>query len=174
MSRELDQLGKKIEYSEENLGLDNEEILQLKKFYSLLEIKDYLLMKRINDRCGKNIMFAFYFYSEEKKCPECLKMGYALSWLRELYPDLRVYSFDYSLDVSAIRTLITIFDVKDKLPAVIIGDDVHYGSYERDQLEKLLRAAYPKQVALIEAKRKEEDEKTKKEAPQTTPIPKKS
>ncbi len=154
LSREIDELGEKIEYSEQTLGNNSTEILQLKKFYSLLEIKDYLLMKRINDRCGKNIMFAFYFYGDDKKCPDCRKAGYALTGLRETYPDLRVYSFDYALDLSVIKTLITIFDIKDQVPAIVIGDNVHYGLHDKETLETFLKQSYPKQIAILEEAKK--------------------
>jgi hypothetical protein len=46
-------------------------------------------------------------------------MGYVLTALRNKYPDLRVYSFDYHFDLGAIETLKSIFKVKDQLPALI-------------------------------------------------------
>src|SRR5437868_106156 len=44
LSSELGELGGKLEWGEKNLG-ETEEVTYLRKYYSLLEIKDYLLMK---------------------------------------------------------------------------------------------------------------------------------
>src|SRR6185295_7403575 len=48
-SNELGELGSKLEWSEKNLG-SAEEVTYLKKYYSLLQIKDYLLAKKIAER----------------------------------------------------------------------------------------------------------------------------
>lgn len=154
LSQELGELARKIEFTEQNIGATSPDILQLKRFYSLLEIKDYLLMKRITERCGKKIIFAFYFYTNSDKCDDCIRAGNTLTKLREKYPELRVYSFDYLLDLSVIKTLISIFDIKDALPAMVMGDKVIYGYKDLDELEKLLRAAYPREMKMIDDERK--------------------
>ena len=118
LSSELNSLADKISYSENNIGIDNMDVISLKKSYSLLEIKDYLLMKKIRERCGENSIFILYFYKNDN-CNDCTKQGYVLTSLREKYPDLRVYSFDYNLDLSAIRTMISIYKVPDDLPAIV-------------------------------------------------------
>ena len=56
LSNELNTLAEKIEFSEKNLGNENE-ISQLKKYYSLLEIKDYLLMQQITERCNEKLYY---------------------------------------------------------------------------------------------------------------------
>ena len=65
LSSELGTIADKIAYSEENIGTDSAQITYLKKYYSLLEIKDYLLMKKISERCGKKSVFVLYFYDNE-------------------------------------------------------------------------------------------------------------
>lgn len=142
--KELNPLAEKISYSEENIGDTNADVVALKKAYSLLEIKDYLLMKNISNRCGKKIGFALYFYGNEESCSECQKASYVLTYLRNKYPELRVYSFDYNLDLSAIKTLISMFKIKDDLPAIVIGREVINGFQEKEELEKILLTHYPK------------------------------
>ena len=46
LSFEVGQLGSKLAYMEEKVGSDNPDFINLKTYYSLLEIKDYLLMKK--------------------------------------------------------------------------------------------------------------------------------
>lgn len=161
LSQELGELARKIEFTEKNVGTSSRDIVQLKKFYSLLEIKDYLLMKRITERCGQKIMFAFYFYANGDKCEECIKAGNTLTKLREQYPELRVYSFDYFLDLSVIKTLISIFNIQDTLPAIVMGDKVFYGYKSIDELEKILRTAYPREMQMIDDEKKLAEEAVK-------------
>jgi hypothetical protein len=61
-----------------------------------------------------------------------------LTHLRETYPDLRVYSFDYNIDVSAVKTLISVNKIKNEQPALIIKDKVYYGFKSVEDLEKLI------------------------------------
>lgn len=135
LSKELNTLADKINYSESNIGVDNDEVIKLKKYYSLLEIKDYLLMKKITERCGEKSIFVLYFYKNEK-CEDCTKQGYVLTTLREKYPHLRVYSFDYNLDNSAIRAMTSIYKVSDNLPALVINGKVYNGFKTIEEIEK--------------------------------------
>lgn len=150
LSNELNTLAENIQNSANNLGQNNEEVKFLKRYYSLLEIKDYLLMRRISERCGQKFMFALYFYDKEETCPDCDKAGYVLTYLRNKYPGLRVYSFDRNSDVSAVKTLLSIFKVTEPFPVVVFGDQTTVNGYkEKEEMEKLLQKAYPKETAEI-------------------------
>ena len=136
LSTELGSLEEKLSYTENERGHDNAEVQTLKKYYSLLEIKDYLLMTRISEKCKKTPLSIIYFYSTDKTCGDCEKEGYVLTHLRETYPELRVYSFDYNIDLSAVKTLISINKVKNTLPSIIIKDKIYYGFQGVEDLEK--------------------------------------
>ncbi|MCX6754381.1 MAG: hypothetical protein NTU81_00945 [Candidatus Nomurabacteria bacterium] len=135
LSSELNSLADKISYSENNIGTENVDVISLKKYYSLLEIKDYLLMKKITERCGQKPIFILYFYKNDN-CDACTKQGYVLTSLRENYPNLRVYSFDYNLDISAIRAMRSIYKVPDNLPAIVINGKVYSGFKTVEEIEK--------------------------------------
>lgn len=137
LSTELGDLENRLSYTESDRGVNDPEVLTLKRYYSLLEIKDYLLMIKISDKCKKTPLSIIYFYSNNN-CADCEKEGYVLTSLRETYPELRVYSFDYSLDVSAIKTLISINKLKNQLPALIIKDKIYYGFQSIEDLEKVV------------------------------------
>jgi hypothetical protein len=138
LSTELGTLEEKLAYTENQRGHDDPEVQTLKKYYSLLEIKDYLLMNKISEKCKKTPLSIIYFYSTDGKCSECEKEGYVLTHLRENYPELRVYSFDYNIDVPAVKTLISIKKIKNELPAVIIKDKIYYGFQSVEDLEKVI------------------------------------
>jgi len=139
LSKELNSLERRLSFTEGQLGTNNEEVIRLKRSYSLLQIKDYLLMKKISDKCNLSPIFIFYFYSNAGDCDDCVKEGHVLTYLREQYPKLRVYSFDYNLDLSALHTLITINKIKgETLPAIVIDDTVTYGFQSVEELEDVL------------------------------------
>ncbi|MCX6701816.1 MAG: hypothetical protein NTX96_01310 [Candidatus Zambryskibacteria bacterium] len=135
LSTELANLENKLAYTENERGVNDPEVQTLKQYYSLLEIKDYLLMNKISDKCKKTPLSIIYFYSNND-CGDCEKEGYVLTRLRETYPELRIYSFDYNLNISAVKTLISINKVENKLPALIIKDKIYYGFQSIEDLEK--------------------------------------
>ncbi|MBI2065793.1 MAG: thioredoxin family protein [Candidatus Zambryskibacteria bacterium] len=140
LSKELGSIGEKLSYAESQSGFNTEDLEYLKRSYFLLEIKDYLLMKRLTEKCGIEPTFILYFYSTKDVCEDCARMGYVLTALRDKYPDLRVYSFDYHFDVDAINTLISIYKIKSNLPAFIINKENYYGFHSVEDLEEQVPA----------------------------------
>lgn len=138
LTRELSELGSRLDYMENTRGSDDPEVLQLKKSYSLLLIKDSILMSRVSGECNSKPLSLFYFYSNSGDCTDCRKQGYVLTALQQEYPQLRVYAFDYNLDLPALRTLIAISRVENTLPALTIGKKTVYGFQSREDIETLL------------------------------------
>ncbi len=139
LSSELNSLASRLSVAENNLGSNNAEVLQLKKQYSLLEIKDYLLMEQVSQKCHVKPVFILYFYSNEGNCEDCARSGDVLTYLRSQYPGLRVYSFDYNLNLSAVRTLVTLRKLSGRLPAFIINDrEPIYGFKTLDEMQTLI------------------------------------
>ncbi len=137
-SEELSSLAAKLSYMEENLGDSNADVTSLKKYYSLLQIKDYLLVAQVKEKCGTKPITVIYFYSNKGDCEDCKKEGYVLTKLREEYPELRIYSFDYNLDLSAVKTMKSIQGVQNKLPALVIWDEPYYGFKTAEDIEKII------------------------------------
>lgn len=154
LSQELASLAERISYSERNINIDQQELLHLKRYYSLLEIKDYLLMKQLDERCALKSEFILYFY-KNADCPDCVSQSYILGTLRDKYPQLRVYSFDYNLDLSAVRTLISIYDVPPNMPSLVMDGKVYEGLQDVEEIEEAL-------PGLEELKKKQEAEAKKK------------
>lgn len=136
LTGELTDLGGRLSYAENQLGSDNAQVIRLKEQYSLLEIRDYLITKQLAAACGTNPVIVLYFYSNAGDCADCDKAGYALSYLRNTYPSLRVYSFDYNLNLGALKTLVAVTKVKDSLPAFIVNNKYSYGFTTLADLEK--------------------------------------
>ncbi len=141
LAEELDSLGSQLNYMENQLGSNNSDVVQLKKYYSILQIKDYLLMKKFSTECKTKPVAIVYFYANN--CEDCKKQGYVLTYLRDTYPELRVYSFDYDLDLSAVKTLISINKVPTKLPALIINDKTYIGFMGTEKVEPIIKPLFP-------------------------------
>ena len=100
-------------------------------------------MKKISARCGVKSAFILYFYTTAENCTLCENESLVLSALREKYPELRVYSFDYSTDLSAVSAMLNIYKIKDTaLPALVIDDDVLTGFRSIDELEKRILESF--------------------------------
>lgn len=139
LSKDLDSLGAKLSYAEDNINSNQEEIMWLKKNYALLEIKDYVLMKKLAQKCEVKPVYILYFYSnKEGVCSDCEKEGVVLTELRRKYPGLRVYSFDYDLELPAQKTLVALYKMKDTLPALVINDKTEYGFKSVEDVETLI------------------------------------
>jgi len=153
LSSELYEIGEKLSYMENKLGGQNPEVIKLKKSYSLLEIKNWLLVKKAKQECNAELIPILYFYGNYKNCPICSKQGYILTYLRNKYPFLRIYSFDYNLDLSALSTIKSVYSLKKDLPAIIIEGKVYYGFKDKTALEKIL-------PSFDKLKEKEEEEQS--------------
>ncbi|HQV64777.1 MAG TPA: hypothetical protein PKZ56_00910 [Candidatus Paceibacterota bacterium] len=158
LSSEVNKLSERLGYMEEKFGSENANVISLKKNYSLLLIKDYLLMSELSKKCNIKPIFIFYFYSQD--CEECRRQNYVFAALREKYPDLRVYSFDTSLDLSAINTLLTMNKVPKIYPAIVVDNKVYTGFKSIEEVE----SSSPELTKII----KDEAAKAAKAAAQTS------
>ncbi|HEY6022379.1 MAG TPA: hypothetical protein VIY48_21730, partial [Candidatus Paceibacterota bacterium] len=142
LSDELNSLSSRLSIAEQNLGSNNSEVISLKQQYSLLEIKDYLLMQELSQKCSAvKPVYVLYFYSNAGDCADCDRQGQVLTYLRQTYPGLRVYAFDYHLGLSALSTLehIRKIDPKQGLPALVVNNRAPvYGFKSLQDMQKLI------------------------------------
>lgn len=138
LSQEVNDLGDRLSVAESQLGTTNKQVIQLKEQYTLLQIRDYLLTQRLTQTCGIKPTVVLYFYSDKPgACPDCNRASYALSYLHTLNPQLRVYSFDYNLDLGALDTLESVEKIQPNFPAFVINGKRSYGFTTLDEFEKL-------------------------------------
>jgi hypothetical protein len=137
LTTEINDLARQLEILEEQ-NINKDRIADVKKRYSILLIKDYLLSKRINESCGFKSTFVIYFYGNEDICPNCKNAGIALSNLRNEYDKLKVYSFDYDLDLPIIKALASVYGVEKNLPALVVNKKTYYKLNTVDDIKKLL------------------------------------
>jgi hypothetical protein len=136
---EINSLTKKLSHMEDQRGIDDPEVISLKKYYSLLQVKDYLLVRERARKCKDTPPIILYFYSNKGgECVDCQRLGYVLTSMREDYTNLHVYAFDYNLGLSVIETLKSIYKMKNEPPVLVINNKVYYGFKTRESIEGLI------------------------------------
>jgi len=138
-SDKLNYLGELITTLEVKKGKNNNEVLELKKMYTLLEARHMILIKQKNTQCNQNYSTFLFFYSNEKECQT--KEGdisFILSYLRKKYDFVRVYSFDVNLDSEIIKFLKDAYKIEG-CESVVLNDKKIEGKIENsDDFEVLL------------------------------------
>lgn len=153
-AKDIDELASQLSYMEERKGVDYPDVINLKKQYTILEIKDFLITKRIMEKCKMDPLYILYFYSNKEDCSDCKKEGLILTELRKEYPELHIYAFDYHLDLPVMKSLHSIYKLNNNLPALIIKNKAVYGLKTREDIEKLI----PELKRIAAARKKMESE----------------
>lgn len=138
LSEELSTLSDKLDYGERTIGASNPDIISLRNYFSLLEIKDFLLLKQISARCHTTTPYILYFYSNESDCADCASQWRAISELRDENPEVRVYVFDYHSQLSAVTSLEKLYKVAGTLPAIVIEGKTYTTLTDLPTMKKLL------------------------------------
>ena len=147
LTRELFEIGTKLDFMESKLGKKNQEVIKLKEYYSLLEIRHWLLLKKAKDVCGFDYDLILYFYSNQGDCDECEQQGFVLSALHKKYPDLNIYSFDINIDDPALNGIKEIHHVA-KAPASVINNQTFVGFMDKDAIEQTLQLQQGKNASI--------------------------
>jgi hypothetical protein len=135
LGKELGDMSDRLSYLESAGRGQDADVVTLKQYYSLLEIKDYILINSAT-QCKNRPVIVLYFYKAD--CPDCDKQGDVLTYIRQHYPgNIRVYSFDNDLNVSAIKTLANIYKIKDPLPGLVIDGKTYNGFHSIDDIQAI-------------------------------------
>jgi hypothetical protein len=136
LTNELYTISEKLDFMESQRGDSDPDVLRLKNEYSLLELRHWLFILKTNEQCGTNQVPILFFYSNQGDCPQCKEQGYTLTYLRNKYPDLRVYSFDITLQNPALDTIKGIHNI-NSTPLLILPDRT-LGFSSIETLEQIL------------------------------------
>ncbi|MFC1691131.1 hypothetical protein ACFL0W_03020 [Nanoarchaeota archaeon] len=134
---ELGEIGQKLTFMESELSSQDLRVKNLKAYYSLLEIRHWLFLKKFKDECNGTYGLVLYFYSNEGDCGNCEDQGHVLSYVHNKDPSFNIYSFDINIQNPALRALKDIYGVR-KAPSIIIGEDSYTGFRSREELIELL------------------------------------
>lgn len=135
---QMNTLAQRLDQMEQQRGAKDAGVIALKKDYSLLMVKDYLLLREKQRRCGDDQNAIIYFYSNTGECTDCIKTGHVLTQMRKQYDKLHIYSFDYDLGLSTIETLKSIYGTTNEPPILIINRKTYYGFKTQKEIEALI------------------------------------
>ena len=138
LTKEKLNLGQQIEILEKNLGKENEIVRDLKQDYSLLSIRQWLLVKQVREKCNRNINIILFFYSNTNNSSESESQGYVLDYLYEKEPeDIVIYAFDMDEDNPALDTIKSIYGI-EVAPSVVVNERLFSGFQSKGRIEMLL------------------------------------
>ncbi|MDI6825687.1 MAG: hypothetical protein QMD36_00610 [Candidatus Aenigmarchaeota archaeon] len=111
------------------------EYVKLKRDYTLLSIRAWLLSSDVKKRCGEQIIPALYFYS--KDCNSCINQSYVLDNLKKQNPNFSAFIVDFNLDEPIVKIIKDVYNVTE-VPSFIINDKLYSGYQSLDRMEKII------------------------------------
>ncbi len=139
LTTELYELSTRLDFMENLLGPRDSRVLSLKKYYSILELRHWLFLKRLSDECGTDAVLVLYFYSNEAEaCPSCEEQGFLLTWLRKNHPNVHVFSLEKDLAVGSVQAVQQRYGVTGT-PFLVIGDEPLEGFQSQEALLSALQ-----------------------------------
>lgn len=124
-----EQVGYELSLLEESKGYTNPE---LKNKYFLLETTSFTVHRRIGEICGSDSKEVLYFYSNELCGEDCVVQGRELLKLKEK-EDVRIYSFDCTIDSPIANSLCKKYNVKS-YPTIVTNENIFVGLNKYNEL----------------------------------------
>lgn len=137
LSAELNDLARRLKFMESQVDSSNEDLLFIKEYYTLLQIKDYILVEELNARCGQDVFSILYFFEGDGSCKDCRRQSLVLDELVSEYPGTRVYWLDRDVATPATETLVSLYEI-DEAPTMVIGGRAYKGYLGFEELVDLL------------------------------------
>lgn len=137
LTEELFSIGEKLGYMESSLGSKDPDVLNLKEYYHLLEIKHWLFVKKTIEECSIAEDTILYFYSNAGDCTKCEEQGNVLVYMHRKYPELNIYSFDINIDNPALNTVKDMFSVVET-PSLVINGETNAGFMDAAALKEAI------------------------------------
>ncbi|MCA9485926.1 MAG: hypothetical protein KC506_03720, partial [Nanoarchaeota archaeon] len=138
-SQRLDYLGELITVLEVKQGKFDPQVLELKKLYTVLETRHFILTESRNSQCSENQNTALFFYSNAETCEAGVeKTAFVLTFLRNKYDNFNVYSFDIDLDSNIISALKSQYGIQGCSSVVLNKEKLSFPIENASQLESLI------------------------------------
>lgn len=133
---ELNTLSERLGYLEQIYGEDSPRILTLKKYYSLLLVRHWVYIKKLNEECNLDANRVIYFYSNDD-CDDCKMQGNILTAFRKSSSDTNyIYPLDINIDDPSLNALKRIYSL-NATPSLIFNEEVLTGLIELNELEEI-------------------------------------
>lgn len=111
------------------------EYVKLKRDYTLLSIRTWLLSLDVKEECGEEIIPALYFYSRD--CDSCIDQSFVLDNLNKENPHFSAFIVDFNLDEPIVKIIKDVYDVKE-VPSFIINEKLYSGYQDLEQMKRII------------------------------------
>lgn len=133
--QKTERYGEKLAALEEKKGKTDPEIMELKKAYSVMQLRNYLLQQKTDSKCGSKHNVILYFYSNENYSPETDEGLQIRQVDREF--SVYTYHFDVNAESSVVRGLTAAYGVR-VTPTLVINGEKYEGFMDAGHLRQKL------------------------------------
>lgn len=131
-----------LTYSERDILFTSQQIADIKKQYTFLLIKGWLLQENVKRNCGTETVTIIYFYDTEG-CGDCILQGTILTILKDEFKEkLMVFPIDTGIDLSMVGIMQNRFNITVK-PSVVVEGQTFSGIVNKERLELIVCAKIP-------------------------------
>jgi len=127
------EFGNKLDFLEKRKGKLDAEVMQLKKSYTLMQMRNYFLLKKIDALCGSSHKVMLYFYSNENYNERADQGIVISSVLAETKNSFIVFHFDVNVDLPVLKVFKESFGVTTA-PTLIINNGKYEGFMDKGRL----------------------------------------
>jgi hypothetical protein len=133
----------KLENYLQDSNINKKEFEALKREYTLAQLRFWLLTKKTKDICDIEHSSIFYFYADNKECPQCADQATVLTYLKsKLDISLLNFVFDGQFEQEPmIGILKEIYDIK-AYPTLIINGKKFEGFTSKEKILKEICPTY--------------------------------
>lgn len=133
---EISRFGEELEIYERTRKIESSKYEELKKEYTLMNIKYYLFVEGLRKRCNYTYVPILYFYSNEK-CEDCEVQGYVLRNLKRKAPKkYMIFAIDGDMDLESVKLLKKIYNITS-YPSLVIYEKVYEGFLPMKKIEEI-------------------------------------
>lgn len=138
ISKDLRELDSRISFMEDQLGENNTEIFRLRRYYGLLEIKNYLVGVKASKNCGVQIPSIIFISTKDSYCKDCHEQEFVIDAIQSNFEDLSVYRFNAYYDMPTISANTKFGTTTSNLPIIIIKEKAYYGFQSLEKITDLI------------------------------------
>ncbi len=126
---------------EQKFGKNNQNVLDEKKFYTLVELEHLEFVQHMNAECGSGVNTILFFYSNDpSEVSKSEELGNVLSTVYSKHPNLVIYSFDVNLNSTLISQLKEKYNITQPLTLIINGNVTLRNPGNINEIERYLTA----------------------------------
>ena len=133
------EFGLSLNVLEKTRGRLNPEVQSLKREYSVMQLRDYLLFRQIAGQCGR-INQVIFFYTNVA-CQDCVEQGQILREFKREHPEVLVYTFDVDIGTPVVSALLSAYNI-NSYPALLVNGRVVQGKKTGTELQATLGINY--------------------------------